>query len=307
MNKDPNELWVPLVEKAYAKLHGCYKALIGGFVHYGIADMTGYCPRLIVLKEGLVGYAQKFSKDDIWNLLKQYVSKDWDCLLGCSIQSNAKDSKEENVGFGLLNGHAYSFLGLGEVNLGKDKIKLVKLRNPWGRGEWEGPYGDRSDEREKFNKEIDEVFNKNERKQEQIDINFNDGTFLMPYDAWFERFTNLFIAINFPSTWTGKKTQGKWSGDQGGNREQGTWISNPKIKFKLEKEDGMSADEYRQVFIGIYIKDTRLSMGADYYKVFTYIYIYYLLINNFFILYDTNYILYIQLSLGSIICKSYSI
>ena len=132
----------------------------------------------------------------------------------------------------------------------------------------------RSDEREQFTKEIDEVFNKNERKQEQIDINFNDGTFLMPYDAWFERFTNLFIAINFPKTWSCKKTQGHWSGDQGGNREQGTWISNPKVKFKLEKEDGMGDEEYRQVFIGIYIKDTRLSMGADYYKVITCIYIY---------------------------------
>jgi hypothetical protein len=34
------EMWVPLVEKAYAKLHGCYEALQGGSVPYAFVDLT---------------------------------------------------------------------------------------------------------------------------------------------------------------------------------------------------------------------------------------------------------------------------
>jgi hypothetical protein len=33
-------MWVPLVEKAYAKLHGCYEALQGGSVPYAFVDLT---------------------------------------------------------------------------------------------------------------------------------------------------------------------------------------------------------------------------------------------------------------------------
>lgn len=40
-----NELWVMLLEKAYAKLHGNYYLLRGGFSHEALLDLTG-CPTI---------------------------------------------------------------------------------------------------------------------------------------------------------------------------------------------------------------------------------------------------------------------
>ena len=54
--RNPMEYWVCIVEKAYAKLHGCYQALEHGRVDHALRDFTGGDPHNVQLKEirGLV-------------------------------------------------------------------------------------------------------------------------------------------------------------------------------------------------------------------------------------------------------------
>ena len=58
-----HELWVPLIEKAYAKLHGCYEALISGFIDDALNDMTGLVAEKIQLHNEQKIFPHKSIKD----------------------------------------------------------------------------------------------------------------------------------------------------------------------------------------------------------------------------------------------------
>lgn len=271
--KDNNILWVPIIEKAYAKLHGNYKALIGGFAHYALGDLTGYCPRLVVTKPGLNGFTKPYDQEQLWTLLTNNIK--WGSLMGCSIQSDPGHTAkvEHDAGLGLMFGHAYSLLDCNEVDPVDDQIdkryvyngkfRLVKVRNPWGRKEWEGSFADETPERNRYDPMIKKAFNKG--NSEDVEEDTNDGTFLIPFYEWFQRYNNLFLAVKFPSSWCGRRCRGEWSGKVGGNRQQEDFFNNPKIKIKLK--DSRPGDAEREIFVGIYIRDSRMRLGVNYYHV----------------------------------------
>jgi hypothetical protein len=273
---DPNELWGPLIEKAYAKLHGCYKHLKGGYVHYGLGDLTGFSPRAMGLRPGYDFFSDKFGKEEVWHILNKYAQ--WGSLMGCSVQPNPQakgHSVEADAGQGLIMGHAYSLLALGTIKWKGKDFRLLKLRNPWGRHEWNGAWSDSSDEREQANDEIERVFDAYFRRQdtfshENQEVNDKDGAFFMSFDDFFDRFTTIFAAVSFGDEWCGQRVQGEWKGDIG-SRLESTWFNNPKIKMRIpaltatqEKLKDKNGKVRAEAFVGLYIEDTRLRLGNKY-------------------------------------------
>lgn len=110
---DPNETWLPLMEKAYAKAHGDYDAISGGWSGEAVEDMTGGVTTTIATKRVL-------RKQALWKELSQDVG---DFVFALSAIGRPGSTS------GVVLGHAYSILDATEV-LDEEGvlIQLVKIR-----------------------------------------------------------------------------------------------------------------------------------------------------------------------------------
>ena len=236
---DHNEFWVPLMEKAYAKLHGNYEMLNGGQMTESLVDLTGGVSQKFHLRAPEI--AESIEGGQFWKDLKKFHSLGF--LLGCA--NTVKDengNEEEGMGnSGILFNHAYGIQQIKEV----DGLQLIRIRNPWGQGEWTGKFADE-----------DEAWDDHKGLKEKLNYVFkSDGNWWMRYDDFCAHFNKVYLCKIFPSVWSQYSIHGEWNGNTAGgpypvdvnpeeeNKEANVqndtndrWFNNPQFRISVTKK-----------------------------------------------------------------------
>ena len=167
-----NEIWVPLIEKAWAKVNGCYAKIGCGGLPNEVFD---------VLTEAFSEQKaiSKSNKEEIWKKCEDAAGKGYVMTAGTSGDVSNLDLEE----VGLSPGHAYSFLNIYKVDTGNGIERVVKLRNPWGNGEYNGAWSDSS-----------KKWTASTKKQCGYTDDNDDGVFYMSFDDFVKYYVTMGIA-----------------------------------------------------------------------------------------------------------------
>jgi len=196
-------VWSPLYEKAFAKFHGSYEALVGGNPEKALNTIYG--------APGVMINAKKITVNDLWDLLVENDKEEAMITMGCF----------SGTAEGVVGGHAYSFIKTLKLSNG---TKLVQVRNPWSVEKYKGPWGDDSSKwTEKFKKEAG---------YEKM----NDGAFFMPMELFHSTFGITWINYDTDRMW-----RTHWlklddnTNSPGTNRKCGSGCTRHEFTLKSEK------------------------------------------------------------------------
>ena len=127
------EIWVLILEKAWAKRFGSYWAIDKGAIEDVLRDLTGApCENLLI------------EDSDLWH--KVHSANKRNFIVTAARLSDENDDQEREVSEkGLVNFHAYAVIDVRKVRSRRGRERLVNIRNPWAKVEWNGDWADGSD------------------------------------------------------------------------------------------------------------------------------------------------------------------
>ena len=171
--KSPNDgaMWPLLLEKAFAKYHGNYLHIELGNPSKAVMALTG-AP--IVIHP----HADKNNVEDMWTKLRNHYSAG--DIINCASQAG-KDTETDDAGLPL--GHAFTVLGIKKLSNG---VRLVNIRNPWGRETFKGAWSD-SDTENWTPALLKEAGYKNDK---------NNGIFHMSIEDYHKRMSHTEVNLN---------------------------------------------------------------------------------------------------------------
>ncbi|XP_033001343.1 calpain-13-like [Lacerta agilis] len=225
-----NEFWPPLLEKAYAKLHGSYRKLHMGYISEALVDFTGGVQISLDLAR---------PSSYLYEVVKAAAKSG--CLMGCvtppvrgysytfSIQKN--DVNEKN---GIVQGHAYTVVETAEVPYMGMTERLIRLWNPYGHKEWIGAWSDRSMEWDRVPKQYKKYLYEDK----------DNGEFWMSYEDFQEHFLLLHVCNNVPTFLDfGAQRSNMWSVQTHVDRwvqglsPEGAFSRNPRYLIQVQEPD----------------------------------------------------------------------
>ncbi|OWK53583.1 Calpain-13, partial [Lonchura striata] len=157
-------------------LQGSYQNLNGGYLSDALVDLTGGVQ---------VQFSLKDPPPDLEEILK--AADKSRCLMGCSTSGQSRRNIE--LRNGIVQGHAYTITGAVKIPYKNGWKHIIRIWNPWGHGEWKGPWSDKSPQWDHVEPKYREALLRNK----------DDGEFWMSCKNFQEQFSWLYICNNTPT------------------------------------------------------------------------------------------------------------
>lgn len=172
LNEKTKNIWPILLEKVWAKCNLSYEDIAAG----NSAEAFEFlCPAPFDT------FYHNVHTETLFDVIKDAFEK------GYIIVSDITETEKTNIDYlskmGLVTNHAYSIIGVTTLKapMGKNEIRLLKIRNPWGTNEW---LGDWSDGSRQWTQEFKEKVGLEEKE---------DGVFWMCYEDFIQFYTATHI------------------------------------------------------------------------------------------------------------------